>query len=52
MVDTSLRMGWGAAMFTLGINNLFAEVYATKSYSDSVYPMPERTAYLSMRLKL
>ena len=52
VVDTSLRMGWGAAMFTLGINNLFSEVYTTQSYSDTVYPMPERTAYLSMRLKL
>ncbi|MDO9238136.1 MAG: TonB-dependent receptor [Aquabacterium sp.] len=52
VVDTSLRMGWGAAMFTLGINNLFGEVYATQSYSDNIYLMPERTAYLSMRLKL
>lgn len=48
VVDTALRWeraGWSASV---GVNNLFGEVYTTKAYDGTVYPMPERTAYVML----
>ncbi len=38
----------GTTSVTLGIQNLFDEVYTTKAYSQTVYPMPGRAARLSL----
>lgn len=38
----------GTTSVMLGIQNLFDEVYTTKAYSQTVYPMPGRTARLSL----
>lgn len=54
VVDTQLR--WEPLLgpehelsLTLGIQNLFNEVYTTKAYSQTVYPMPDRRYFLSMQ---
>ncbi len=52
VVDTLLRLETRPAQhkltWTFGIQNLFEEVYATKSYRQDVYPMPGRRFSLNM----
>lgn len=49
--DTSMRLSYEKADFIAGINNLFDKAYSTLGYSATYYPMPERNAFLRLRLK-
>ncbi|MBC7700010.1 TonB-dependent receptor [Aquabacterium sp.] len=50
VVDTALRLHRQGWQLSLGINNLFDEVYTTAAYSGDTYPMPGRSAYIEWRL--
>lgn len=47
--DTALRFLHRNYQLSLGINNLFNEVYSTIAYSGTYYPMPERFLYAALR---
>lgn len=50
VVNTVWRLQGQAWKVSLGINNLFDEVYTTQAYSGTVYPMPGRSGYVELRL--
>jgi outer membrane cobalamin receptor len=50
VVDTAWRLQGKAWRLSLGVNNLFNEVYTTQAYSGTTYPMPGRSAYVELRL--
>ena len=49
VVDTALRLHHPDWQLSLGLNNLFDEVYTTMAYGGTVYPMPGRSAYVEWR---
>ncbi len=51
VVDTVVRYERGGFELSTGITNLFDEVYTTKAYSQTVYPMPGRGGYVSLNLR-
>lgn len=50
--DAALRIDQGDLQIAFGVRNLFDRAYATVAYSGSLYPMPERNAYVSVRWQL
>ena len=50
--DAVLRFERGGAQLSVGVSNLFNEVYSTVAFSGTYYPMPERTFYVALRWKL
>ena len=48
VVDTVLRYEQGGLDISTGITNVFDEVYTTKAYSQTVYPMPGRGGYVAV----
>jgi iron complex outermembrane receptor protein len=46
--DLAVSTRTGAATWSAGINNLFDKVYSTLAYSNTYYPMPERTAWVAV----
>lgn len=48
LVDTVVRFERGAIDISAGINNVFDEVYTTRGYYGTVYPMPGRGGYLAL----
>jgi len=52
VVDTALRFTRGNTQISVGINNLFNEVYSTIAYSGTYYPMPGRNYYLQLQWHL
>lgn len=46
--DVSFSVRAGAATVSAGIDNLFDRVYSTLAYSNTYYPMPERTAWAAL----
>lgn len=52
VVDTHWRWHWGQVQLTLGVNNLLDKAYSTLSFSNTLYPMPERHAYLAVKWQL
>lgn len=51
LVDTAVRYQFKKLELTAGINNLFNEVYTTRVYSQTFYPMPDRNGFVRLRLK-
>lgn len=49
--DTALRYQFKKLEVTAGINNIFNEIYTTRAYSETYYPMPDRNAFFRLRLK-
>ena len=49
-VDARLRLTYRQFEAFAGINNLFDATYTTLAYSGNVYPMPDRNAYVGMRV--
>ena len=49
--DTALRFQKGALQLSIGVNNIFNEVYSTVGYSATYYPMPERNYYVELRAR-
>lgn len=49
--DTVLRFEQGPAQLSLGVNNLFNEVYSTIGFSNTFFPMPQRNYYAALRLR-
>lgn len=45
-VQAETRWGKDTLTWTLGVQNLFDEVYTTQAYSQTVYPMPGRRAFM------
>jgi len=52
VVDTALRFIRGKTQISVGINNIFNEVYSTVAYSGTYYPMPGRNFYLEVQWHL
>jgi outer membrane receptor protein involved in Fe transport len=52
VVDTSWRWQWGDFQATWGVNNLLDKAYSTLAFSNTVYPMPERHAYVAVKWQL
>jgi len=52
LFDTGISYRHGKVEVFGGINNLFNELYSTVAYSSTVYPMPERHAYVGIRVDL
>ena len=50
--DLALSVRSGAATWSAGVNNLFDKVYSTIAYSNTYYPMPERTAWMGVSWQL
>lgn len=50
--DAAVRYGHGAAQLTLGVNNLFNEIYSTQAFAQTYYPMPERHVYVTLGWRL
>ncbi|MEO8627356.1 MAG: TonB-dependent receptor [Betaproteobacteria bacterium] len=50
--DTAVRLQRGRFELSVGINNLFNQVYSTIGYSATYYPMPDRNFYVQLRAKL
>ncbi len=48
-VDTAFRFAARGLQVTLGVKNLFNEVYSTVAYSNTFYPMPERSFYVQLQ---
>nr|WP_315193123.1 TonB-dependent receptor [uncultured Aquabacterium sp.] len=46
--DASVRHQAGDVSWTLGVRNLFDEVYSTQAFSQTYYPMPGRQAHLEV----
>lgn len=46
--DLSYSIRAGAATMSAGIDNVFNRVYSTLAYSETYYPMPERTAWVAL----
>lgn len=51
VVDTLLRYEFGPVDISAGITNVFDEVYTTKAYSQTVYPMPGRAGHVSLNVR-
>lgn len=51
LFDTALRYQIKKLEVTAGINNVFNEIYTTRAYSETYYPMPDRNAFVRLRLK-
>lgn len=49
--DAQIRIMLGHVEVFGGINNLFGKVYSTIAYSNTVYPMPGRNAYVGIRVE-
>lgn len=49
VVDTALRFAYRDAQLTAGIKNLLNETYSTIAYSNTFYPMPERSYYVQLQ---
>jgi outer membrane receptor protein involved in Fe transport len=47
--DLALRRAWRGLRLSIGVNNLFDEVYSVLGYSASYYPMPGRNLHLSLQ---
>ena len=52
VVDTALQFTRGNTQLSIGINNVFNEVYSTVAYSGTYYPMPGRNFYLQVQWHL
>ena len=50
--DLALSVRSGAATWSAGVSNLFDKVYSTIAYSNTYYPMPERTAWMGVSWQL
>jgi outer membrane receptor protein involved in Fe transport len=50
VADTVLRFNYGPAQLSLGVNNIFNEVYSTVGFSNTFFPMPQRNYYAALRL--
>lgn len=50
--DSALRYALGTMQLTLGVNNLFNEIYTTVVYAGDYYPMPERNVYVALSWRL
>ena len=48
-IQTETRLGKDTLTWTFGVQNLFDEVYTTKAYSQTVYPMPGRRAFMFLQ---
>jgi iron complex outermembrane receptor protein len=52
VVDTAWRWQWGDFQAIWGVNNLLDKAYSTLAYSNTLYPMPERHAYVALKWQL
>lgn len=50
VVDSKIHYRLGEHQATLGVNNLFNEIYATSVYSGTYFPMPGRNYYAAINL--
>lgn len=51
LYDTALRYQFNKIEMIAGINNIFNEVYTTRAYSETYYPMPDRNGFVRLKLK-
>lgn len=47
--DAALHWERGRLRLSCGVNNLFDRAYSTIAYSGTLYPMPERNAWVALR---
>lgn len=47
--NLALRRAWRGMRMSIGVNNLFGEVYSVLGYSASYYPMPGRNFHLTLQ---
>ena len=52
VVDTAWRWHWGDFQATWGVNNLLDKAYSTLAFSNTLYPMPDRHAYVTLKWQL